>query len=88
MADLIDRAKLLTDLETLRQGWHVADRVLDLVVDIVKAQPDGNVKTPTFLDWRSAAAEKEKKRRDSMIALTDYIEHTHSGLLEEDDYND
>ena len=84
MEDLIDRTKLLAELEKLRQGWHVADRVLDLAIDIVKAQPDGKVKVPTFLDWRSAAAEKEKKRRDSMIPLYDIIEHTHSGLLEED----
>lgn len=84
MADLIDRTKLLTDLETLRQGWHVADRVLDLAIDIVKAQPDGNVKAPTFLDWRTAAADKEKKRRESLIPIIDIIEHTHSGLLEED----
>lgn len=84
MADLIDRAKLLSDLEQLRQGWAVADRVLDLAIDIVKAQPDGNVKTPTFLEWRGEAMEREKKRRDSMIPLYDIIEHQISGLLEED----
>lgn len=84
MADLIDRTKLLTDLETLRQGWHVADHVLDLAIDIVKAQPDGAVKQATFLDWRSAATEKEKKRKAAMISLYDIIEHTDSGLLEED----
>lgn len=87
MADLIDRTKLLNDLEVLRQGWHVADHVLDLAIDIVKAQPDGKVKAPTFLDWRWEKAEKEKKKRDDMIALHDIIEHTHSGLLE-DDYID
>lgn len=84
MADLIDRAKLLEDLERLRQGWAVADRVLDLAIDIVKAQPAGNVKTPTFLDWRSVATDKEKKRRESLIPIYDIIEHTDSGLLEED----
>lgn len=84
MADLIDRAKLLDDLESLRQGWAVADRVLDLAIDIVKAQPAGNVKTPTFLDWRGAATEKERKRRESLIPIYDIIEHTTSGLLEED----
>lgn len=84
MADLIDRAKLLEELERLRQGWAVADRVLDLAIDIVKAQPAGNVKTPTFLDWRTAAADKEKKRRESLIPIYDIIEHTESGLLEED----
>lgn len=84
MEDLIDRRKLLKDLETLRQGWHVADRVLDLAIDIVKAQPDGNVKPPTFLDWRTAKADKEKKRRESLIPMYDIIEHTTSGLLEED----
>lgn len=86
MADLIDRAKLLTDLEALRQGWAVADRVLDLAIDIVKAQPDGNVKTPTFLDWRSEAMKKaQKPKNDAMLAMIDIVEHTHSGLLEEDD---
>lgn len=85
MADLIDRAKLLADLEVLRQGWHVADRVLDLAINIVKAQPDGNVKAPTFLDWRGEAMRKaQKQKNDAMIAMYDYIEHTHSGLLEED----
>lgn len=83
MADLIDRAKLLRDLEKLKQGWAVADRVMDLVFEVVKAQPGGNVKPPTFLDWRSAATEKEKKRRDDMMVLHDIIEHTNSGLLEE-----
>ena len=87
MADLIDRAKLLEALEGLRQGWAVADRVMELVFDIVKAHPGGKVKPPTFLDWRTSATEKEQKRRDDMIALHDIIEHTHSGLLE-DDYND
>ena len=86
MDEMISRAKLLADLETLRQGWAVADHVLDLAIDIVKAQPTGKVKAPTFLDWRSAATEKEKKRRDNMIALYDVIEHTESGLLE--DWND
>ncbi len=84
MADLIDRAKLLTDLETLRQGWAVADRVLDLAIEIIKAQPDGKVKAPSFLDWRGAATEREQRRRGESIALIDYIEHTTSGLLEED----
>ena len=83
MADMIDRTKLLEDLERLRQGWAVADRVMDLVLDIVKAQPNGKVKTPTFLDWRTAATEREKKRRDDMLALYDVIEHTESGLLED-----
>lgn len=82
--DLIDRAKLLEDLEALRQGWAVADQVLDLAIDIVKAQPNGKVKTPTFLDWRTAAADKEKRRRESLIPIIDIIEHTTSGLLEED----
>lgn len=86
MDEMISRAKLLADLETLRQGWAVADHVLDLAIGIVKAQPTGKVKAPTFLDWRSAATEKEKKRRDNMIALYDVIEHTESGLLE--DWND
>lgn len=84
MADLIDRTKLLDDLERLRQGWAVADRVLDMAIDIVKAQPNGNVKTPTFLDWRTAAAEKEAKRKAALIPIYDIIEHTESGLLEED----
>lgn len=83
MADMIDRTKLLEDLEKLKQGWAVADRVMDLVFEVVKAQPGGNVKPPTFLDWRSAATEKEKKKRDDMMALYDIIEHTNSGLLEE-----
>ena len=85
MEDMIDRRKLLKDLETLRQGWHVADHVLDLVLDIVKAQPGGKVKTPTFLDWRSVKTETAKKHRnEAMIAMYDFIEHTTSGLLEED----
>ena len=85
MDDLISRQKLLNDLEVLRQGWHVADRVLDLAIDIVKAQPSGNVKVPTFLDWRGEAMRKAKKHKnDAMIAMYDYIEHTSSGLLEED----
>ena len=83
MADLIDRTKLLEDLEKLKQGWAVADRVMDLVFEVVKSQPGGNIKPPTFLDWRSAATEKEKKKRDDLMALYDYIEHTNSGLLEE-----
>ena len=87
MADMIDRTKLLEDLEKLKQGWAVADRVMDLVFEIVKAQPGEKVKTPTFLEWRTAATEKEKKKRDDMMALYDIIEHTHSGLLE-DDYFD
>ena len=83
--EFIDRRKLLTDLEALRQGWAVADRVLDLAIDIVKAQPAGKVKTPTFLDWRSVKTETAKKHRnDAMIAMYDFIEHTTSGLLEED----
>ena len=86
MEDLIDRCKLLADLEVLRQGWAVADRVLDLAIDIVKAQPDGKVKTPTFLDWRTEKADKEKKRRESMTPIYDIIEHTTSGLLEDDYY--
>ena len=84
MEDLIDRNKLLTDLEALRQGWAVADHVLDLAVNIVKAQPGGKVKTPTFLAWRTEKADKEKKRRESLIPIYDIIEHTTSGLLEED----
>ena len=83
MEDYIDRRKLLKDLEVLRQGWHVADHVLDLVVDIVKAQPNEKVKTPTFLDWRGAATEREKRRREENLALIDYVEHTTSGLLED-----
>jgi hypothetical protein len=84
MADLIDRDKLIGDLEKLRQGCAVADRVLDLAIDKVKAQPAAEVKKETFLDWRTAAADKEKKRRESLIPIYDIIEHTHSGLLEED----
>lgn len=82
MADMIDRTKLLEDLESLRQGWAVADRVMDLVLDIVKAQPNGKVKTPTFLDWRTEATEKEQRRRAATLHLVE--DRTESGLLEED----
>lgn len=87
MADLIDRAKLIADLETfkLSLGDIVFGYVVDRVIDQVKAQPAAEVKKETFLDWRSVETEKAKKKRnDAMIAMYDFIEHTTSGLLEED----
>lgn len=67
MADLIDRAKLIADLEAfkLSLGDIVFGFVVDRVIEQVKAQPAANVKP-------------------SMIAMIDIIEHTESGLLEED----
>lgn len=86
MADLIDRAKLIADLEAfkLSLGDIVFGYVVDRVIDQVKAQPAAEVKKETFLDWRSAAQDKEKRRRESLIPIIDIIEHTTSGLLEED----
>jgi hypothetical protein len=84
MPDLIDRGKLIDALEALKKGWAVADRVLERVIELVKAQPAAGVKKETFLDWRSAAADKEKKRKAALIPIYDIIEHTESGLLEED----
>ena len=67
MADLIDRAKLVAELEAfkLSLGDIVFGFVVDRVIERVKAQPAAEVKT-------------------DMIALIDVIEHTESGLLEED----
>ena len=67
MADLIDRAKLIGDLEAfkLSLGDIVFGFVLDRVIERVKAQPAAEVKADN-------------------IAMIDIIEHTHSGLLEED----
>lgn len=67
MADLIDRAKLIDELESfkLSLGDFVFGFVVDRVIEQVKAQPAADVKT-------------------DMIALVDVIEHTTSGLLEED----
>ena len=86
MADLIDRAKLVADLEAfkLRLGDIVFGYVVDRVIEQVKAQPAAEVKQETFLDWRTAAAEKEAKRKAALIPIYDIIEHTESGLLEED----
>lgn len=71
MADLIDRAKLIQDLEAfkLSLGDFVFGFVVDRVIERVKAQPAAEVKTTVAPDT---------------IAIMDYIEHTHSGLLEED----
>lgn len=86
MADLIDRDKLIDDLEAFKicLGDFVFGFVVDRVIEQVKAQPAAEVKQETFLDWRSAAQDKEKKRKESLIPIYDIIEHTHSGLLEED----
>lgn len=86
MPDLIDRPKLIQELEAFKISLNdmVLGYVLDRVIERVKAQPAAAVKPETFLDWRAAAAEKEKKRKDSMIAIIDIMEHTESGLLEED----
>jgi hypothetical protein len=67
MADLIDRAKLIDDLEAFKicLGDFVFGFVVDRVIEQVKAQPAAEVKT-------------------DMIAVIDVIEHTESGLLEED----
>lgn len=67
MADLIDRAKLIGDLELLkiRLGDIIFSFVVDRVIEQVKAQPAANVKADN-------------------IAIIDIIEHTESGLLEED----
>lgn len=69
MADLIDRAKLIADLEAfkLSLGDIVFGFVVDRVIEQVKAQP--KVKT-SFKPYS--------------ISLIDIIEHTESGLLEED----
>lgn len=71
MPDLIDRAKLVADLEAFKMslGDIVFGFVVDRVIERVKAQPAENVK---------AALEPD------MIAMIDIIEHTTSGLLEED----
>ncbi len=65
--DLIDRAKLIGDLELFKinLGDIIFGFVVDRVIEQVKAQPAANVK-------------------GSNIAMIDYIEHTTSGLLEED----
>lgn len=81
MADLIDRAKLIGALEDLKQGWAVADDVLDAAIEVVKAQPPGNVKPSTFLDWRAEATAKEQRRRTATLHLIE--ERSESGLLEE-----
>lgn len=67
MDDLIDRPKLIRDLECFKMslGDIVFGFVLDRVIERVKAQPTAEVKT-------------------DMIAVIDIIEHTESGLLEED----
>lgn len=71
MPDLIDRQKLIGDLEAFKMslGDIVLGYVVDRIVEQVKAQPAANVKAPVAPD---------------MIAMIDIIEHTHSGLLEED----
>lgn len=65
--DLIDRAKLIDDLEAFKicLGDFVFGFIVDRVIEQVKAQPTAEVK-------------------GSNIAMIDYIEHTTSGLLEED----
>ena len=67
MADLIDRAKLIGDLELFKihLGDIIFGFVVDRVIEQVKAQPAAEVKADN-------------------IAMIDYIEHTTSGLLEED----
>ena len=67
MDDLIDRAKLIGDLELFKihLGDVIFGFVVDRVIERVKAQPAANVKADN-------------------IALIDIIEHTESGLLEED----
>lgn len=86
MPDLIDRAKLVAELTAFKVSLNdiVLGHVLDRVIERVKAQPAADVKQETFLEWRTAAAEKEKKRKAALIPLIDIVEHTESGLLEED----
>ena len=71
MEDLIHRDKLIADLEAFKMslGDIVFGFVVDRVIERVKAQPAEKVKPPIEPD---------------MIAMIDIIEHTHSGLLEED----
>ena len=71
MANLIDRDKLIADLEAFKVSLNdiVFGFVVDRVIEQVKAQPAANVKPPV---------------ETSNIAMIDIIEHTHSGLLEED----
>jgi thiamine biosynthesis lipoprotein ApbE len=87
MDDLISRAKLVADLEAfkLSLGDIVFGYVVDRVIERVKAQPAAEAKKETFLDWRSEATRKaQKPKNDAMLAMIDIVEHTHSGLLEED----